>query len=87
MQGNNIQSLLRSTMSTLRIVDALELLELESQTIWGWTDGGLADNTIAATAISVDGRSVAIPGATRLIPTGTITALISRCWQLDDVRP
>lgn len=69
-------------MPTIRSVDTLELLELESRTIWGRADDGLADNTIATTAISLDGRSMVIPGATRLSQKDTITTSISRCWQL-----
>lgn len=48
---------------------------------------GLAGNTLAATAIGVDGRSAAIPGTTRPAPTETIGVAISRCWLLNVTNP
>lgn len=68
-------------------MDPLELLRLEAETIWGCTDGGLGCNTVNATAISFDGRSLLIPGATQLTPEGAITASVSRTWTLKPTPP
>lgn len=64
-------------------MDALKVLQLEAETIWPPVDGGLGDGTIAVTAVTYDGPSITIAGATPLAPDSAVGVSIARCWLLE----
>ncbi|WP_132291816.1 GNAT family N-acetyltransferase [Kribbella sp. VKM Ac-2568] len=69
-------------------MDALKVLQLEAETIWppvedGLGAGGLGDDTIAVTAVTYDGQSITIAGATPLSPDTAVGASLARCWLLE----
>jgi RimJ/RimL family protein N-acetyltransferase len=64
-------------------VNALKVLQLEAETIWPPVDSGLGDDTIAVTAVTYDGQSISIAGATPLAPESAVEVSIARCWLLE----
>lgn len=65
-----------------RPVDALELLELEAETIWSQTPDGLGSGTVCVLAATYDGRSNLLAGAARLTPLHPTAITAARCWTL-----
>lgn len=61
----------------------MKVLQLEAETIWPPVDGGLGDGTIAVTAVTYDGQSTTIAGATPLVPDSAVGISIARCWLLE----
>jgi RimJ/RimL family protein N-acetyltransferase len=63
-------------------VDALELLRLEAETIWGRDSGVLGSGTVFATATTYDGRTEVLAGHAEVRPETTAVISAARCWTL-----
>jgi GNAT acetyltransferase-like protein len=63
-------------------VDALELLRLEAETIWGRDAGGLGCGTVFATATTYDGRTEFLDGHAEATPETPAIVTAARCWTL-----
>lgn len=67
-------------------MDDLDLLELEVRTIWGFDENGLGDGTVQVTALTYDGRTRLLPGASAIGPDDAISATVCRSWLLGPSR-
>lgn len=63
-------------------MDDLDLLELEVRTIWGFDENGLGDGTVQVTALTYDGRTRLIPGASAIGPDDASSVTVCRSWLL-----
>jgi RimJ/RimL family protein N-acetyltransferase len=63
-------------------VDALELLRLEAETIWGKDSAGLGSGTVFATATTYDGRTDVLDGHADVTPETPSAMSAARCWTL-----
>jgi RimJ/RimL family protein N-acetyltransferase len=63
-------------------VDALELLRLEAETIWGSDSDGLGSGTVFATATTYDGRTDVLDGHADVKPETPSAMSAARCWRL-----
>ncbi len=67
---------------TVPWVDALSLLRLESQTIWGSKHDRLGSNTIVAITMTYAGRVETLLGEARVTPGASMQTSICRSWLL-----
>lgn len=63
-------------------MDALELLRLEAETIWGRDPDGLGSGTVFAAATTYDGRTELLDGHADVRPETPTTVAVARCWTL-----
>jgi hypothetical protein len=63
-------------------MDALEMLRLEAETIWGRDPDGLGSGTLFATATTYDGRTELLDGHADARPETPTAVSVARCWTL-----